>query len=139
MQEEENPFMKVMEKHSNEKLIYILTTDKDGFQPKALEAAKIVLDSRGLSEVEKLEVSEKIRAKEKKETAERTEHRSLLKGPGIIVTIGILLPLMLLTPDRSFMVTMLFAVIGFGAGHLVNYLYFKAKDDKTKNSSDILD
>lgn len=135
--EEENQFIPIMEKHSNEKLIHILTTDQEGFQPAALAAAKVVLDSRGLTDNEHALIEEKIVERERKEKIESTKHRSLLKGPGIVVTIIILVPLMLFTPNRTFMVTMLFAMVGFGAGHGVNYLYFKNK--KTNKGHDELD
>ena len=136
----ENPFINKMEKHTNEKLVYILTTDKEGFQPLALEAAKIVLDARDISENEKALIEEKIQAKE---TAQKSSHeniivpKSLFKGPGLIVTIVILVSLMLLVENRSWGVTMLIALVGFGIGHAVNHYYFANK--KKKNQNEVLD
>ena len=136
----ENQFIKVMKKHSNEKLVYILTTDQEGFQPLALEAAKIVLDQRDLTDNEKTLLEEKILNKEldqKKANKVNPGPQSLFKGPGLIVTIIVLVPLMLIIENRTWLVTMGLAVIGFGAGHIVNYFYFKNK--KRKNNPDILD
>lgn len=124
----ENPFIEKMEQHSNEKLIYILTTDKDGFQDEALKAAKIVLDGRDISGAEKLKIQEKIQERERiQKEAEDNKPKSLLKGPGIIVTILVLVPPMVLIKDRGMGITFLIALIGFGAGHVVNHFYFKKK------------
>lgn len=136
----DNPFIEKMERHSNEKLIYILTTDKDGFQPMALEAAKHVLDSRDIADDEKSKIEEQVKAREQKEREQKNgKPGSLLKGPGFLVTLFVIIPPMLLIKERGMGITFIIAAIGFGAGHAVNYYYFKNKKKSKIDNEDVLD
>ena len=62
------------------------------------------------------------------ESKHPNQNQSLLKGPGIIVTIIVIVPLMLFLRHRSWYATFAIALVGFGLGHLVNHFYFKSKN-----------
>jgi hypothetical protein len=49
------------------------------------------------------------------------------KGPGIFVTLAIIVPLMLIKLNRPWWQTFLIAIVGFGAGHAVDYLWDRRK------------
>jgi hypothetical protein len=55
---------------------------------------------------------------------------SLFRGPGLVVTIIILVPLMVLNQMEwrlGWWFTFLAALVGFGAGHVVNWFWHKRK------------
>jgi len=53
--------------------------------------------------------------------------RSLFSGPGLLVTIAILVPFMMLR-HWSIIVTFLVAMVAFGLGRYVNHLLWKWRD-----------
>lgn len=58
-------------------------------------------------------------------TRRNPARRSLFAGPGLIVTIGILVPFTLYVPQQNIAYTFVAAIIAFGLGHYVNHLFRK--------------
>ncbi|MDB2656685.1 hypothetical protein N9Y60_01380 [Crocinitomicaceae bacterium] len=86
-------------------------------------------------DVKKITASSKAEHVEKQNA--RAKNRSLLQGPGIIVTVLILLAFFLLVPERDWIQSAVFAVIGFGGGHAVNYFYFRSKSSNEDEKSEL--
>lgn len=125
---QERKLYDVMVEKSTEELVDILTNRRDHYRPEAIEAMKHVLKERDVSQEELTSIAEKSKEREQETQNKQAKTRMLFQGPGIIVTVLILLGLFILVPTRGWLETLFFAFIGFGAGHLINYYYFKAKD-----------
>ncbi len=121
-------FYQKMDKKSTKHLIDIVSNQRSKFLPEAIECAIEVLKTRDLSEEELNEVIAKSYAiQDENENAPRKKF-GLWRGPGIIVTLAIILPAKLLLIGTGWLETFLIAAVGFGAGHVVNHLYFKFKN-----------
>jgi hypothetical protein len=70
---------------------------------------------------------------EKTASASPAASMSLFRGPGLLVTIVILVPLIMLNNMEwhyGWWFTFVAALFGFGAGHLVNWFWHKRKAGK---------
>ena len=59
---------------------------------------------------------------------------SLMKGPGILVTMAVIVPFMLIDYRRPWWQTFLIAMLGFGAGHMVDRLWRTRGTRKAKKN-----
>ena len=134
---QENKLYQIMSEKSTYELVDILTRRKDSYRPEAISTMEQILKERNVSDEEINSLVERSQAKQVEMEVASAKKRSLFQGPGIIFTILILLLLFVLVPERDWIQTAVFAVIGFGAGHTVNYFYFRSKSMKDDEKSDL--
>lgn len=124
-----------MREKSTYELEDILTNRRDHYREEAVVAMEDVLAERGHSQedLDKLAEESKINIIEQEEAeSNRPKGRSLMWGPGFIVTIIILVGFFLVIPNRGWVETAIIGAIGFGAGRMVNYYYYKSKSQKNE-------
>lgn len=134
---QENKLYEIMSSKSTYELVDILTHRKDHYRSEAILVIVQVLKERNVSEEEMSNLAERSEAEHVEKQNARAKNRSLLQGPGIIVTVLILLAFFLLVPERDWIQSAVFAVIGFGGGHAVNYFYFRSKSSNEDEKSEL--